>query len=154
MLLFKRYLFVNKIYFSWHSTLAERVQILYSIFLQTWYCTHCTLVGRQYSCTILMCASVHRTLSWNQLQGMFRMQSFGGMLNRNISLLYCPTSRVLCELKDGCTHLLFSCVFLLLEMESKRKKERRAGGGEGEYRYKLSITQCNLLFILWLLVFV
>jgi hypothetical protein len=34
----------------------------------------------------------------------------------------------------GSTHLLFSSVFLLLEMERKRKKERTAGGGEGENR--------------------
>jgi hypothetical protein len=65
---------------------------------------------------------------------MFKIQSFRGMLNGNILFLYCPTLRVLCEKKDGSTHLLFSSVFLLLEMERKRKKERTAGGVEGENR--------------------
>jgi hypothetical protein len=55
------------------------------------------------------------------------------MLNENIN--FCTAlPRVLCEERDGSNHLLFSSVFLLLEIERKRKKERTACGGEGENR--------------------
>jgi hypothetical protein len=53
-----------------------------------------------------------------------------GMLNGNITIFCCPTLSVLCEKRDGSTHLLISSVFLLLEMERKRKKESTAGGRE------------------------
>jgi hypothetical protein len=61
---------------------------------------------------------------------MFRMQSFGNMLNGNI--LFCTAlPSGMCDRKMGPPTSSFPMFFLLLETERKRKKERTTDGGEG-----------------------
>jgi hypothetical protein len=129
--MFLRYLFVKNDYFSLHSTLAGRVQILCRIFMKTWYYT---LTGRQYSCTILLCTSVYKTHYWKSVPRDVQNAKLGVNATWEFNFFH-----ISC----------FPVCFSTSRDRKKYKKERTACWGEGENRYKLNIAQISI----WLISF-